>query len=167
MIFEPIFAELTRHHVPFVVVGGVALVLQGHPRLTVDLDLVIDLDATHVDRAVEALTALGLRPRLPIDPRGLGDPDTRRAWTDERALRVVSFHDPDHPLREVDVFADPPIEYAELRSRADLVELGEVTVPVASLDDLIDMKRSTGRPQDLADVESLKRLRDRRREGPA
>lgn len=162
VLFEPVLAALVRHDVPFVVVGGVAVVLHGHPRLTADLDLVIDLATEHVDDAVRVLTQLGLRPRLPLDPRDLGDPDVRRGWIEERHLRVVSFHDPDDPLREVDVFADPPVPYPDLRARADLVRLGELTVPVAAIDDLIVMKRLAGRPQDLADVAALQDIRRRR-----
>ncbi len=162
MLFEPVFAALLRNDVPFVVVGGVAVVLHGHPRLTADLDLVIDLATEHVDRAIVATTELGLRPRLPVDPRGLGDPEVRRGWVEDRNLRVLSFHDPDDPLREVDVFADPPIAFADLRARAAVVTLGELAVPVAAIDDLVAMKRLAGRPQDLADIAALEDIQRRR-----
>lgn len=44
-IFQPIFQALNHSGVRYVVVGGVAVVLQGHARLTVDLDLIVDLAA--------------------------------------------------------------------------------------------------------------------------
>jgi hypothetical protein len=162
VLFTSVFAALLRHEVPFVVVGGVAVVLHGHPRLTADLDLVIDLATAHVDHAVGALESLGLRPRLPIDPRDLGDPAVRRTWVEERHLRVVSFHDPDDPFREVDLFADPPVPFEELRRRASTVRIDDLEVPVASIEDLTAMKRLAGRPQDLADVAALEAIQRRR-----
>jgi predicted nucleotidyltransferase len=57
----------------------------------------------------------------------------------------------------LDLLADPPgaPPYATLRKRADRVDLDGVVVAVASLDDLLAMKRAAGRPQDLADVDAL------------
>lgn len=45
--------------------------------------------------------------------------------------------------------------FADMRGRAHDVPLGDVSVPIAHRDDLIRMKRASGRPQDLADVEVL------------
>ena len=53
--------------------------------------------------------------------------------------------------------------YAVLRRRADRMDLDDLTVAVASIEDLIAMKRAAGRPQDLVDLESLKLARRRRR----
>jgi hypothetical protein len=51
-LFEPLFDALNRAHARYVVVGGVALVLHGHPRLTVDVDLVVDLAPEAADKAI-------------------------------------------------------------------------------------------------------------------
>jgi hypothetical protein len=57
--------------------------------------------------------------------------------------------------------------YAALRRRADVIELAGASVRIASVEDLIGMKRAAGRPQDQIDVESLEiarsRLRGKRR----
>ncbi len=68
-IFEPLLAALTSSGTRFVVVGGVAVVLHGHPRFTADLDVALDLTADEPRRVVEALTAVGLVPLLPVDAR--------------------------------------------------------------------------------------------------
>jgi hypothetical protein len=70
---------------------------------------------------------------------------------------------------ELDLLVDPPgsPSYAALRRRSDVVELAGVSVRIASLEDLIGMKRAAGRPQDEIDIESLQiarsRLRGKRR----
>lgn len=65
-MFEKLLADLEQADVRFVVVGGVAVVIQGYARLTADIDLVIDLDPPNVRRTIDALVARGLRPLLPV-----------------------------------------------------------------------------------------------------
>ncbi len=158
-LFEPVLAALDAAGVRFVVVGGVAVVLHGHPRMTADLDIVIDLAADPARRAVAALVALGLEPRLPVDPHSFADPEVRQAWADERNLTVFTMLDPKEPLLEVDLLAEAPIPFEQLWEQAAVVELEGQPVRVASVDHLIAMKSAAGRPQDLADVDALEALR--------
>ncbi len=83
------------------------------------------------------------------------DPTIRRRWVEERALTVFSLHDPANPMREVDLFAAPPIDFDELWRRSVTMRVGGIQVHVASLDDLSAMKRLAGRPQDIADIAAL------------
>jgi hypothetical protein len=91
------------------------------------------------------------------------DPEERRRLVAEKGMTVLSFASPELPMTEVDVFADPPFNFAETYERAARVDLGDVAVRVASIRDVIAMKRRVGRPKDLEDVAVLERLaRDRR-----
>jgi len=47
-----------------------------------------------------------------------------------------------------------------MRKRAHVVLLGDLRVPIASRDDLLELKRAAGRPQDLADIRLLESLDD-------
>lgn len=73
-------------------------------------------------------------------------------------MRVFSMHDPRRPLVEVDLFVDPPIAVDELLARADFVTVGGRRVAVASIADLITMKRVAGRPKDLEDIAALEAI---------
>src|SRR4051794_36445117 len=72
-LYADVFGALDRADVRYVVVGGVAVVLSGHARLTVDLDLVLDLGQDNALRAVDALLGCGLQPRLPVDAHQFAD----------------------------------------------------------------------------------------------
>jgi hypothetical protein len=157
-LYDDVFAALHAGQVRYVVVGGVAVVFQGHPRMTVDLDLVIDLAADQAAAAVSALTGLGLQPRLPVRAQDFADAATRRSWVEERNLEVFSFYDPSDPVREVDVFANEPLPLDDLLADATVVTIGGVPVSVASRRHLVAMKRRVGRPQDLADIAALEEL---------
>ena len=160
-LFEPIFTGLNDASIRYVVVGGLAVVLHGHARLTADIDLVIDLETTHVKRTLATLTQLGLRPRLPVTADLFADPAVRQTWIRERKMRVFSLFDPSDPLRTVDLFSEHPIEFEALWGRSVLVEIARTSIRIASIPDLIALKTIAGRPQDLADIEQLKRIQQR------
>jgi hypothetical protein len=157
-----LLAALEAADVRCVVVGGVAVVLHGHPRLTVDLDLVLDLAPGNVAAALQVLADQGLVPRLPVAAEEFADPTTRAGWVADRALTVFSLHDPGNPLREVDLFAEDPLPFAELWDDSLVVEIAGVGVRIASIEHLITLKRRAGRPQDLADIDALERLQQER-----
>ncbi|HEX7152752.1 MAG TPA: hypothetical protein VF618_14775 [Thermoanaerobaculia bacterium] len=50
------------------------------------------------------------------------------------------------------------VDFESLWGRAKLLRLDDVMVSVASISDLIEMKQRAGRPQDLSDIEALKRV---------
>jgi len=103
-LFEPIFESLNAAGARYVVVGGVAVVLHGHARLTADLDIAVDLTPDAARNAVDALLRLGLRPRAPVDPAGFSDPEVRNRWRQDQGMRLFSMVDPNDPMRSVEVF---------------------------------------------------------------
>ena len=157
-LFEPLFKALNDAGVRYVVVGGLAVVLHGHARLTVDVDLVVDLDEGQALRAIDALVGLGLRPRVPVNPRDFADRSVRETWIRDRGMQVFSMFDPSNPMLVVDLFVDHPVPFEELWSRSQELELRDTIVRVASIPDLIRLKRLAGRPQDLADIEQLEAI---------
>ena len=73
-------------------------------------------------------------------------------------LASIETDDGHNPLREVDVFATEPMPFEQLYARATVRRVSGVDVRVASVADLIVMKSAAGRPQDLEDIEALRRL---------
>lgn len=163
-LIEPLFKALNDAGVRYVVVGGLAVVLHGHARLTVDVDLVVDLDKDQALKAIDALVKLGLRPRAPVNPRDFADRSVREAWIRDRGMQVFSMFDPSNPMRVVDLFVDHPVPFEALWSRSEQFELQDTTVRVASIRDLIHLKRMANRPQDLSDIEQLEAILDAKKE---
>lgn len=163
--FRPtaLIGTLVHAGIDFVVIGGVAVVIQASPRFTRDLDISYATDAANLERLGVLLVALGARPRgveedLPFTP-------------DARTLRHAQMLTLTTRDGDLDLLANPPGSpgYPSLRRRADVVELDGASVRVASLKDLIEMKRAAGRPQDEMDIEALKVARSRirgKRGGP-
>ncbi len=163
--WTPVFEALNRAGVRYVVVGGLAVVLHGYVRLTADVDLLIDLDETAARNAITALVGIGLRPTLPVDPIGFADPEVRRQWR-ERNMVVFNLIDPEAG-RAVDLFIEPPLEFDGVWRRSDAREYHGVPIRIASIPDLIDMKRQSGRPEDLLDIAHLSAIELGRSEEPS
>jgi hypothetical protein len=157
-LYDDVYAAFEAAGVRYVVVGGMAVVMSGHVRATVDLDVVVDLTPDAAGRAMDALAGLGLLPRVPIAPRDFADPEVRESWIRDKHMQVLSFFDPQHPAREVDVFVAYPLDFDDLVSGAVATRIGDRTVPVAAKHHLIEMKQAAGRPRDLDDIEALERL---------
>jgi hypothetical protein len=158
VFIRDLLAALADRHVPYCVVGGVAVNLHGVPRMTYDVDLAVPTTVAALGQIDALLTELGLRCRLPITLSDLADDALRASYRDERNLIAVTYTDPRDPLREVDILVSPPIAASELVERAITLRLDEIPVSVVGLRDLIALKRASGRPQDLADVEHLERI---------
>ena|ERR1041385_2930813 len=164
-LFEPIFAALENGAVRYVVVGGLATVLHGYARLTADVDLIVDQDPDEARKAIRVLAALGFIPRAPVNAEDYGDPDVRRMWFEDKGMRVLSLWDPQHPMREVDLFVENPIDFNLLYERSQIVALATTKVRIASIEDLIQLKRLANRPEDQRDIEALQAIRRSKRDG--
>ncbi|HEV3048101.1 MAG TPA: nucleotidyl transferase AbiEii/AbiGii toxin family protein [Solirubrobacteraceae bacterium] len=157
---ERLLQSLTQAEIDFVVVGGVAVVVQSSPRFTRDLDICYATDQANLDKLGELLTALGARLRgaeedVPFVPDGRTLKHTQ--------MLTLTTRDGD-----IDLLTDPAGSpgYAALKRKASHIDLNGCTALIASVDDLIAMKSAAGRPQDLVDLESLRVARRRARNQP-
>lgn len=158
LAIEQVLAALNAEKVRYLVVGGVAVVLHGHLRTTADLDLVVELAPDNARRAISALSKLGFRPRAPVPAEQFADARIRQAWVEEKGLTVFSLWSDRLPDVEVDLFVSEPFDFESVYARAVRVPLDTTVVTVVSLEDLITLKRSAGRPIDLADIEALRAI---------
>jgi hypothetical protein len=155
--FEPLDAleVLVKHRVRFVVIGGFAAQLLGSPLLTQDVDVCYARDDDNLERMAAALNELGARLR--------GAPGDVPFVLNTKALRMGDHFTFDTEAGALDILGHPsgaPGGFEELDPAAETFDLGTFTVKVASIDELIRMKRAAGRPKDLAAVEELGALRD-------
>lgn len=152
--FSPtrLLERLSAHEVDFVVVGGLAGVAHGSARMTNDLDICYSRDRANLDALGAALVELGARLR--------GIPDEVPFVPDGATLRRTSILTLETSEGALDLLVEPKgaPAYATLRRRAARVELAGADVLVASLEDLLAMKRAAGRPKDLLDVEELEAI---------
>lgn len=153
---ECIARSLCAADVPFIVVGGLAVVIHGYGRQTLDLDLVIRLEPGVIRRAFAALASLGYRPRVPVTVDEFADAQQRSTWIREKGMTVLNFHSDQHPETPIDLFVTEPFDFGQEHAAAMVDEIAAgAPLRIVSLPTLIAMKRTVGRPQDLADIAEL------------
>lgn len=156
---EAISRALDQAGVPFIVVGGLAVVAHGYGRQTQDLDIVIRLQPENVLNAFRALASLGYRPRVPVTAERFADARQRSQWIAEKGMTVLNFHSDQHRDTPVDVFVAEPFDFSEEHRLAMVEEVAPgVPVHIVRLESLLRLKQAAGRPQDLADIAELRLL---------
>jgi hypothetical protein len=159
MFYLDLFGALARHDVRYVVVGGLALNLHGVERATMDVDLVVALDAPNLGAAIDAFGALDLVPIAPVSIDEARDAETLRHWRREKNMVAFGLRPKQGIGPTVDCLIDPAVPFATLAKNMVAKSIGAIRVPIASIDDLITLKRAAGRAIDLADIEALERLK--------
>jgi len=151
---EAVIRLLGRHEVRWVLIGGLAAITHGAPLVTQDVDICHARDDENLARLADALTESHAELRG-VD-RGLPfriDATTLRAGDAFTFTTDVGW---------LDILGTPAgtAGFVDLARTADVFDLFGQRVLVASVEDLIRMKRAAGRPKDLLLVEELGALRD-------
>lgn len=156
---DEIFACLDRHRVRYVLIGGLAAVLQGSPLATFDADICPARDAENLRRLASALEELDARIRTPDTPEGVRFARDQTFLAGVQILNLVTrFGDLDLSFRPsgTDGFED-------LAAGSIEVQIKGASVRVASLQDVIRSKEAADRPKDRRVLPVLRDLLDETR----
>jgi len=141
-ILSGIGASLTRHKIPYMIIGGQAVLLYGEPRLTKDIDITLGVNINHLDELLAIARELSLKP-LPQDVQSF-----------VRQTMVLPALDENTGIRVDFIFSFTPYE-TEAINRAKKVKILDQDVNFASPEDLIIHKIFAGRPRDIEDVRTV------------
>lgn len=156
--FQPdiILRSLIARDVEFIVVGGLAAQAHGSPSLTGDLDVCYATDGGNLARLAATLGELAaIRRGMPANA-------PRMPPLDAQTLRAGGHFTLTTSAGDFDLLAnpDPGLDFERLKLTAVSTTVAGHPVLVASLDDLIAMKRAAGRPKDRIELEILGALRE-------
>jgi predicted nucleotidyltransferase len=151
--FQDALAALHARQVRFVLIGGLALMSHGSETFTRDMDLCYARDPANLTALAEALA--------PLHPRLRGAPEGLPFVLDARTLRSGANFTLVTDAGEMDLLGDVlgAESFEALWERSTEMQVFGVPVRVASLDDLISMKRAAGRVKDEPHLRELERLR--------
>jgi hypothetical protein len=157
---EAILRALNDANARYLIVGGLAVVAHGYPRLTVDVDIVLNLERENILKAMKALDRIGYRPLIPVKAEQFADQDLRESWRKEKHMIVFQLMNVDRPSTRLDIFVSEPFNFDEEYAQAEWLDVAGIPSPILCLESLIKMKREAGRPKDLGDAGELENLLD-------
>lgn len=160
MFYIDLLKALYDKKIRYLIVGGVAVNLHGVPRATFDFDLVISTDKSNIMSLLEVLGKGKYIPSLPEDPIHLADPEKVAYWIREKNVIAFSFFNEEHSHQVVDIILKHPLDFQEAFSRKVIKPVDDFELYLASIEDIIEMKRESARPKDMKDIEFLNRARE-------
>lgn len=142
--FRDLLRSLNDKNVRYLLIGGYAVILHRHPRLTNDLDIVVGSDSANIELCVEALREFGFST---VSSESFAKPKSVvRMGVEPVKIEILNY------LEGVDF--DEAYKRRETRTAED------VKFDIISLADLLSNKKAVGRDKDLLDVKGLLEVHD-------
>jgi hypothetical protein len=139
--FKEFIQSLNDNNVRYLVVGGYAVALHGYPRYTKDIDIWVQLSPENATNMIKA-----------IDQFGFGS----------LGLQINDFLEPDtiiqlgYPPNRIDILTTlVGVDFDACYNDRVEIQIDEIDINFISLENLKLNKKSSGRFQDLADLENL------------
>ena len=148
--FEKLLVALATSRVDFAVVGGLAVIFNGYPRLTLDADILVHATPDNLRRLLDCLTNWGEGWARELKPEDF--------VFDQGAIRVIEDFDLDIFTRMSGKSLD------DFRPRLRHLEAGGVRVPYLAPADLIFLKQDSWRDKDKLDVQAMREIIAREKE---
>ncbi len=150
-IWHEIIKELNKARARYVLVGAAALVVHGLPRSTLDLDIYIPAKEDSINKLFKIAGVLGLQSEqkaifsIRYSPKLF-------------AGQWICFSYKGQDI--LDVFFADKNDFDGLYKNSELKKDKKISIRVASLKDIAAMKKASGRPIDLSDLELIKELKN-------
>ncbi|MBI5749697.1 MAG: nucleotidyltransferase [Nitrospinae bacterium] len=141
-ILSRIGASLNKHNLPYMIIGGQAVLLYGEPRLTRDIDITLGVNTDYIDKIITVVQELFLKP-IPTDIKSF-----------VRQTMVLPTLDETTGIRVDFIFSFTPYETSAIKRVKKIRVMGE-DVHFASQEDIIIHKIFAGRPRDIEDIRTI------------
>lgn len=141
-IISRVASSLRKHGIPYMIIGGHAVLLYGEPRLTRDIDITLGVNTDWLNILLKILQDISLRP-LPEEIESF-----------VRQTMVLPSLDEATGIRVDFIFSFTPYEIEAIK-RARIVDISGQKAFFASPEDVIIHKIFAGRPRDLEDVRAI------------
>jgi hypothetical protein len=158
MEYLNLFRQLSFFRVKYLVCGGLAVNIYGIPRMTADIDLLIDFTDENVTNFENALKVLTYQSAIPVSIRNFVNKEAREIVIKEKNLIAFSYFNNQANYMSLDVLMDTPISFGELWSRKETRLVDKTPIDIVSVEDLIALKKYANRNQDIDDIILLSKL---------
>ncbi|MBF0215714.1 MAG: hypothetical protein HQL30_01840 [Candidatus Omnitrophica bacterium] len=161
ILYEEILREFNKQKVKYVIVGGIAFNILGGYRNTLDMDIITEMSDENLSKVTQILKKYGYKTKKASHEAHLLDTDKREKLVKNKNVKALNFYKNIKSYEQVDIILDTPVDYRMASKNHKKYKIGDISIPVISINDLIKMKISAARDKDIMDIEVLDHLRRR------
>lgn len=156
--YRLVFKELHKRKIRYLVVGGMAVILHGYDRRTGDLDIMVAMDVGNLKNLISGIRSLGWKPRLPVQLEDFARSEMRKSWIKDKNLKVFTVYNPKKEAEMVDILVDTTLNFEKAFERRERMTIYDTPISIASIEDLIRLKKTAARERDFEDIRALRQI---------
>ncbi len=161
MEYKEILYQLTKSNIRYVTCGGLAVNIFGVPRMTADIDILLDFEISNLSNFKKVIEKFGYKQmlmNLPIEK--LADKAERANLIETKNLIVYNYFHTQANKMSIDVLIDVPILFNTLWDMKETVGNGNETFYIVNINHLIELKQYSNRLQDQNDIILLSKIKN-------
>ena len=158
MDYLSLFKSLYEENIRYLICGGLALNLYGVPRMTADIDLLLDFEKENLKSFEKVLKSLNYEQLIPVPFSSLSKESVRKELKQKKNLVAFSFFNHDKGVMSVDILINMPTSFNEYWKRKKVRSAENIKLWLVDPNDLIEMKKRSNREQDKDDIVSLQKI---------
>jgi hypothetical protein len=159
MDYLGIFEQLHKHQVKYLLCGGLAVNIYGIPRMTADIDLILDFDKDNLKKFEICVVNAFYQSQIPVSLSLLSTQQERIKLVKEKNLIALSYFNTRGNVMSMDVLIDVPLNFADMWERKTTRTADEIDIHIVSKNDLIKLKEYSNRKQDQDDIYLLSQIK--------
>lgn len=158
MEYFQLFSKLAQHKVRYLICGGLAVNIYGIPRMTADIDILLDFTEENIEHFETAIKLLKYQSMIPLSIKTFVSKEERQKAIKEKNLIAYSYYNNFSNYLNLDVLIDVPLNFEEMWQSKETRQMESVEVNLVSVENLIALKQYANRKQDNDDVILLSKL---------
>jgi len=158
MEYPKSFQVLNQQKVNYLICGVVPVNIYDIPRMTADIDIVLNFKEKNIVNFEKALEISMFQKSIRVALKTFVSKEERQKAISEKNLIAYSDFNSKAEYVNLDVLLDVPIDFEELWRNKSMKEIKNISVNLASVEKLIDLKKYANRLQDQKDALLLSRL---------
>ncbi len=158
MEYLKLFKLLDAREVRYLLCGGLAVNIYGIPRMTADIDIILDFEDENLLKFEEITKIISYNAVLPFSIKQMVNKEVRSSFIKEKKLIAYSYFNNLKNVMSLDVLVDVPIPFNELWDKREVRTSFDFKINIVSINDLIQLKKYSNRKQDNDDILLLSQL---------
>ena len=161
MEYIQLFQKLYEAKIRYLICGGLAVNIYGIPRMTADIDIILDFTDDNLDTFETVIKQLKYQSMIPLSIKTFVTKKERQKAIDEKKIIPYSYFNSFSNYMNLDVLMDVPLNFDNLWASKEERSINNITVNIVSIEHLIALKQYANRKQDLNDIILLSKLSEK------